>query len=80
MIFKAPIGVLVAVLISAAIKIADRWEKGVVLRMGKFIGLKGPGPFLIIPIIDRVDNYTVLESRILLFTGTLSEIFQCMIL
>ena len=46
-----------ASLIAASIKIADQWEKGVVLRMGKFIGLRGPGLFFIVPIIDRVDNY-----------------------
>ncbi|MBE9550668.1 MAG: slipin family protein, partial [Proteobacteria bacterium] len=48
------IGLLLAVFCAAAIRIADQWEKAVVLRMGKFRGLKGPGPFLIIPIIDRV--------------------------
>ena len=57
MLTVAPIGLLVALFIAATIKIADQWEKGVVLRMGKFIGLKGPGLFFIIPIIDRVDNY-----------------------
>ena len=53
---------VLAVLISSSIKIADQWEKGVVLRMGKFNGLKGPGPFMIIPILDRVDNY--LDQRV----------------
>jgi uncharacterized membrane protein YqiK len=56
-IIVAIIGLLVASFITASIKIADQWEKGVVLRMGKFIGLRGPGLFFIIPIIDRVDNY-----------------------
>lgn len=64
MIIAAPVGVLVAVFISAAIKIADQWEKAVVLRMGKFIGLKGPGMFFIIPIIDRVDNYIDQRLRV----------------
>lgn len=35
-----------------AIKVASQWEKAVVLRLGKFNGLKGPGLFLLIPIID----------------------------
>src|SRR5688572_18948724 len=35
-----------------AIKVASQWEKVVVLRLGKFIGLKGPGLFWVIPIID----------------------------
>ena len=37
-----------------AIKVASQWEKAVVLRLGKFIGLKGPGLFWVIPIIDTV--------------------------
>ena len=44
----------VALVVSAAIKIADQWEKAVVLRLGKFHALKGPGLFLIIPIVDTV--------------------------
>jgi len=47
-----------SILFGSAFKIADQWEKAVVLRMGKFIGLKGPGLFIIIPIIDRVSGYT----------------------
>ena len=57
-------GFLLAIFIASAIKIADQWEKAVVLRMGKFKGLKGPGLFLIIPIIDRVDNYIDQRVRV----------------
>jgi regulator of protease activity HflC (stomatin/prohibitin superfamily) len=57
------IGLLIAsLLISSAIQIADQWEKAVVLRMGKFRGLKGPGIFFIIPIVDRIFNY--IDQRI----------------
>jgi regulator of protease activity HflC (stomatin/prohibitin superfamily) len=48
------ISFLVALLISSAIKIADQWEKAVVLRLGRFHSLRGPGLFFIIPIIDTV--------------------------
>ena len=58
------IGVLAAVFMAASICIADQWEKAVVLRMGKFQGLKGPGPFMIIPILDRVDNYIDQRVRV----------------
>ncbi len=51
-----------AVLIACSINIADQWEKGVVLRMGKYKGLRGPGPFMIIPVIDTVVNY--IDQRI----------------
>jgi len=57
-------GVLLSAFIAASIHIADQWEKAVVLRMGKFIGLKGPGLFFIIPIIDRVDNYIDQRVRV----------------
>jgi regulator of protease activity HflC (stomatin/prohibitin superfamily) len=57
-------GAILAVLIAASIKIADQWEKAVILRMGKFIGLRGPGLFLIIPIIDRVDKYIDQRVRV----------------
>ncbi len=45
---------LIAILVSSAIKIADQWEKAVVLRLGRFNSLKGPGLFFIIPIVDTV--------------------------
>src|SRR5659263_489352 len=48
------ISFLVALIISSAIKIADQWEKAVVLRLGRFHSLRGPGLFFIIPIIDTV--------------------------
>ena len=55
---------LFALILAASIKIADQWEKAVVLRMGRFIGLRGPGLFLIIPIIDRVANYIDQRVRV----------------
>jgi len=57
-------GVILSILIASSIHIADQWEKAVVLRMGKFTGLKGPGFFLIIPIIDRVVNYIDQRVRV----------------
>ncbi len=60
----ALIGLAAALFIAATLKISDQWEKAVVLRMGKFIGLKGPGWFLIIPIIDRVDKYIDQRVRV----------------
>ena len=48
---------LVALYFMFALKIADQWEKGVVLRFGKYRGLKGPGVFWIIPIVDNVTEW-----------------------
>jgi len=51
------IGGLAALYVLFALKIADQWEKAVVLRFGKFIGLKGPGRFWIIPIVDTIPRW-----------------------
>jgi len=40
-----------------ALKVASQWEKAVVLRLGKFHGLRGPGAFWIIPIIDAIPSW-----------------------
>lgn len=45
--------VLVAIL-AAAVKIVPEYERGVVLRLGRVIGAKGPGLILIIPLVDRM--------------------------
>ncbi len=44
----------VIILFPMAIKIVQEWERGVILRLGRLIGAKGPGFFLIIPFIDRM--------------------------
>jgi regulator of protease activity HflC (stomatin/prohibitin superfamily) len=54
--------VALSLFISWSICIANQWEKAIVLRMGKFVGLRGPGLFFIVPILDRVDNY--IDQRI----------------
>lgn len=58
------LAILFSLFIASSIHIADQWEKAVVLRMGKYQGLKGPGIFLIIPIVDRVDNYIDQRVRV----------------
>jgi regulator of protease activity HflC (stomatin/prohibitin superfamily) len=45
---------LIATYLLIAVKIASQWEKGIVLRLGKFRGLYGPGLFWIIPIVDTI--------------------------
>jgi len=40
-----------------ALKIASQWEKAILLRMGKFRGLRGPGFFWIVPLIDSTPNW-----------------------
>jgi len=45
---------IVALFIASSIKIANQWERALVLRLGKYRALRGPGIFFIIPIIDTV--------------------------
>ncbi len=46
--------IVVIVLLTMAIKIANQWERAVVLFLGRFVGIKGPGLFLIVPFLSRV--------------------------
>jgi regulator of protease activity HflC (stomatin/prohibitin superfamily) len=48
------LGTLMALYFMFALKIANQWEKAIVLRFGKFRGLKGPGVFWIIPVVDTI--------------------------
>ena len=62
----APIiaGVVVGLFFLFAIKVADQWQKAAVLRMGRYIGLRGPGMFFIIPVIDSVSQYVDQRVRV----------------
>src|SRR5512141_157037 len=51
-----------ALLVVSSIKYADQWEKAVLMRLGRYNGLRGPGYFAVIPILDRV-AYTI-DQRI----------------
>ena len=55
-------GIVAALLVGSSIKFSDQWEKAVVLRLGRYRGLRGPGFFGIIPIIDRVGYH--IDQRI----------------
>jgi len=50
----AIIALILAAIASSAAKIANQWERAIVLRLGRFLAMKGPGLFFIIPIIDTV--------------------------
>ena len=47
-----------------ALKIARQWERAVVLRLGKFVGLRGPGLFLVIPIVETVSHLIDQRMRV----------------
>jgi len=53
---------LVGWILSISIKIGAQWEKAVLLRLGKYSGLKGPGVFFIIPLIDTIPYWLDLRT------------------
>jgi len=57
------IGVLLGFILMQAPKIAKQWEKAVVLRLGKYRGLHGPGLFWIVPFVDNVSAWV--DQRII---------------
>jgi regulator of protease activity HflC (stomatin/prohibitin superfamily) len=62
LLVMAPVGVILML----SPRIAQQWERAVVLRLGRFIGLRGPGLFWVVPLIDRVtvwiDQRTITTS------------------
>jgi regulator of protease activity HflC (stomatin/prohibitin superfamily) len=52
----------VAVVVALSVKMANAWQRFVILRAGNFLGVKGPGLFVILPIIDSV--MAVIDTRI----------------
>ena len=51
------LGLLLGLLLAQAPKIARQWERAVVLRLGRYVGLRGPGLFWIIPFVDTVSAW-----------------------
>ena len=51
------VGLLLGLLFAQAPKIARQWERAVVLRLGKYVGLRGPGLFWIVPFVDTVSAW-----------------------
>ena len=48
------IGIVIGLLAALSPRVAQQWERAVVLRLGRFVGLRGPGLFWIIPFIDVI--------------------------
>jgi len=57
-------GILVGLYLLFSIRVADQWEKVAVLRMGRYVGLKGPGLFMIIPVVDTLSRYVDQRVRV----------------
>jgi len=63
------ITIAVALLISPAIQMAYQWERAVVLRFGKFRGLRKAGIFVVVPIVDKVARFVDQRIRVTDFSA-----------
>ena len=64
------IGLLLGLLLAQSPKIARQWERAVVLRLGKYAGLRGPGLFWIVPFVDSISAW--IDQRVIT-TGFAAE-------
>ncbi len=55
--------IVLASILSIAVKVANEWDRAVVLRVGHFHALRGPGLFIIIPIIDSIPYW--IDTRVI---------------
>jgi regulator of protease activity HflC (stomatin/prohibitin superfamily) len=56
------LGIIASALAASAIKVANQWERGLVLRLGEFHSIRGPGLFFVVPVVDRV---RMVDTRVL---------------
>ena len=54
---------VIALVIASAIQVADQWDRVVILRLGHFHALKGPGLFFIVPVIDTIPYW--IDTRVI---------------
>jgi regulator of protease activity HflC (stomatin/prohibitin superfamily) len=57
-------GVLAGAYFLFAIRLVDQWEKVALLRFGRYVGLRGPGVFMIIPIVDTLSKFVDQRVRV----------------
>ena len=58
------IGILAGLYLLYAIKVIRQWEKVAMLRLGKYVGLRGPGLFLIVPVMETLSPYVDQRVRV----------------
>ncbi len=56
--------VLVGIFLLFSLKVANQWERAVVLRFGRFVGLKGPGLFILVPVVDQISQLVDQRVRV----------------
>jgi SPFH domain/Band 7 family protein len=61
--WPAPVGILIGFTLMLSPRVAKQWERGVVLRLGRYVGLRGPGLFWIVPFVDSVTKW--IDQRVI---------------
>ncbi len=64
--------VFVLFFVPTFLRILAEWERAVILRFGRFLGLKGSGLFVILPVIDKVSSYVDQRIRVTDFSAELT--------
>jgi regulator of protease activity HflC (stomatin/prohibitin superfamily) len=54
---------VVGLIVSSAIQVADQWDRAVILRLGHFHALRGPGLFFIVPVVDAIPYW--IDTRVI---------------
>ena len=62
--WPAALGALIGIYLLFAIKVVQQWEKGVKLRLGRYVGLRGPGLFVILPVIETLSLFVDQRVRV----------------
>src|SRR5260370_35361675 len=60
----AIVGFVIGLYFLLAIKVAEQWQRAAVLRLGRYIWLRGPGSFMIIRSIDQSGQYVAQPQRV----------------
>ncbi|MBI3208526.1 MAG: slipin family protein [Candidatus Solibacter usitatus] len=63
-VYVAAVFVLAGIYSLFSIKVANQWEKCAILRLGKYLGMRGPGVFHIIPVVDSISKYVDQRVRV----------------
>jgi regulator of protease activity HflC (stomatin/prohibitin superfamily) len=61
--WPAVAGILVGFTLMISPRVAKQWERGVVLRLGRYVGLRGPGLFWVVPFVDSVTKW--IDQRVI---------------
>lgn len=69
------VGALLGLYLLFAIKVANQWEKAALLRLGKYVGLRGPGWFHMVPVIETVTQF--IDQRVRLASVTAESTLSC---